>query len=108
MITSRRINIGILVIADLIISGMEVSSPLHILSSSSPQKESDSESPVADENGRYINFRYNDIQKEEARNGELRHRQRHGETSSDLHIHRYDSVKEEEKVRYQHDWRDKL
>ena len=108
MITSRRINIGILVIADLIISGMEVSSPLHILSSSSPQKESDSESPVPDENGRYINFRYNDIQKEEARNGELRHRQRHGETSSDLHIHRYDSVKEEEKVRYQHDWRDKL
>ena len=83
--------------ADLIISGMEISSPLDLVSASSPsKKEADSESPVPVTNGDgTVNnewFRYYDIRKE---NSELRHRLRNGET--DIDMQRYNIVSEEEK-----------
>ena len=81
--------------ADLIISGMEISSPLDLVSASSPsKKEADSESPVPNGDGTVNNewFRYYDIRKE---NSELRHRLRNGET--DIDMQRYNIVSEEEK-----------
>ena len=81
--------------ADLIISGMEISSPLDLVSSSSSsKKEADSESPVPNGDGTVNNewFRYYDIRKE---NSELRQRLRNGET--DIDMQRYNIVSEEEK-----------
>ena len=82
--------------ADLIISGMEISSPLDLVSaaSSSSKKEADSESPVPNGDGTVNNewFRYYDIRKE---NSELRQRLRNGET--DIDIQRFNTVSEEEK-----------
>ena len=89
----------VVISADLIISGMEVSSPLHLvtdMSSVSSKKEADSESPVpnGDGDGKMNNewFRYYDIRRD---NGELRQRLRNGET--DIDMQRYDTVREEEK-----------
>ena len=81
--------------ADLIISGMEISSPLDLVSAASPsKKEADSESPVPNGDGTVNNewFRYYDIRKE---NSELRQRLRNGET--DIDMQRYNIVSEEEK-----------
>jgi len=87
---------GFVYAADLIISGMEISSPLHLVSassSSSSKREEDSESPVpnGDEKTNEC-FRYYDIRRE---NGELRQRLRNGET--DIDMQRYTTVSEEEK-----------
>ena len=99
MMCWRNFCLIVVVSADLIISGMEVSSPLHLvtdMSSVSPKKEADSESPVpnGDGDGKMNNewFRYYDIRRD---NGELRQRLRNGET--DIDMQRYDTVREEEK-----------
>ena len=97
--SERNCCLIVVISADLIISGMEVSSPLHLvtdMSSVSPKKEADSESPVpnGDGDGKMNNewFRYYDIRRD---NGELRQRLRNGET--DIDMQRYDTVREEEK-----------
>merc|ERR1719232_472064 len=96
-ILQRETVVCLLLSADLIISGMEVSSPLHLVTDmSSVKKETDSESPVpnGDGEGKMNNewFRYYDIRRD---NGELRQRLRNGET--DIDMQRYDTVREEEK-----------
>ena len=86
----------VVISADLIISGMEISSPLHLVSassSSSSKREEDSESPVPNGDEKTNEwFRYYDIRRE---NGELRQRLRNGET--DIDMQRYTTVSEEEK-----------
>ena len=84
--------------ADLVISGMEVSSPLHLmtdLSSTPRKKDVDSESPGPNGDGKIKNEWFSNY--DNKKNGELRQRLRNGETDIDMQKYDTGTVHEDEK-----------